>query len=279
MNDRLVAWAEAVVPVEDRGLQLGESLYEVVPVTAGQPRLLAAHAARLAGGAAELDLESGAPDVEQWHRIAETLIAREAVDEGLLYVQLTGGAAPRDHLQTARPRPTLIAYLRRHRFPRRDRVDGGLRAITIADTRWARCDLKTTMLLPAVLAKREAAAHNADEAILVAPDGSIREGASTSLLAVVDGALVSPEPSQHLLPGTMSTLVTEAADEAGITTAFRTLDLADLRGADEILLSATSKLVLPVLELDGRPVGDGAAGPVAHELADRIRRRLSLDDT
>lgn len=277
LNGKLVPWHEAVVPVEDRGLQLGESLYEVVPVTAGVARLLDAHAVRLARGAAELGLGAGVPDVGEWRRITGELISREEVPEGLLYLQLTGGTAPRDHLPASPPRPTLIAYLRHYRFPRDADVLRGLRAATVEDTRWQRCDLKTTMLLPAVLAKREAQSRGADEAILVAADGTVREGASTSLMAAVGGRLVSPQPSTHLLPGTMSALVAELAAELGLPMASDRLPRAALAEAAEILLSATSKLVLPVLELDGEPVGDGRAGPVARRLAAAIRRRFQLD--
>lgn len=270
-------WSEAWVPVEDRGLQFGESLYEVLPVTAGRPRLLEAHAARLARGAAELGLEGGAPDAAALDEIAAELIRREGIGEGLVYIQLTGGTAPREHVPAATPQPALLAYLRRHRFPRAADVEQGLRAATVPDLRWNRCDLKTTMLLPAVLAKREAAARGADEAIFVAPDGGVREGASTSLMAVLDGAIVTPEASAHLLPGTMSTLVKEAADGAGFEFVSRRIEVGQLADAGELLLSATSKLVLPVLALDGRPVGNGRAGPIAHRLAAALRERLELE--
>lgn len=269
-------WADAVVPVEDRGLQFGESLYEVVPVAAGAPRLLAAHGERLARGAAELGLEAGVPDAATWERIAVTLIRREGLAEGLLYAQLTGGAGVRDHLPAPPPQPVFLAYLRRHRFPRQRDVMLGLRAVLVADQRWGRCDLKTTMLLPAVLAKRTARSRGADEAILVASDGAVREGASTSLLAVVDGRLVSPGPSNHLLPGTMSALVAELAATEGIDVVYEPLTVASLMAATEVLLSATSKLVLPVLTIDGRQVGDGTAGPVAIRLAAAIRQRFGL---
>lgn len=274
---RVVPWAEARVPVEDRGLQFGESLYEVLPVTAGRPRLLEAHAARLARGADELGLESGAPDAAALDEIADELIRREEVDEGLVYIQLTGGTAPREHAPATPPQPALLAYLRPHHFPRAADVERGLRAVTVPDLRWGRCDLKTTMLLPAVLAKREAAARGADEAIFVAPDGAVREGASTSLMAVLEGAIVTPEASAHLLPGTMSALVREAADRTGFEFVSRRIEVGQLADADELLLSATSKLVLPVLALDSRPVGDGRAGPVARRLAGAVRERLELE--
>ena len=272
---RLVPFAEAVVPICDRGLQRGESLYEVLPVTAGGPRHLAAHAARMAEGARALGLEAGAPDVEGWRAIAGALIEAEGLDEGLLYAQLTGGAVLRRHL--AAPRPCFFAYLTPHHFPRAAEVEHGMSAITLPDERWARCDYKTTMLLPAVLAKRAAAAHGADEALLVAPDGTVREGASTTLFVVRRGRIVSPAPSRHLLPGTTSQLVTAAAAEAGVELHYGDVRVADLRVADEVFIAATSLLAMPVRTLDGRGVGDGTAGPVATDLARRLRQRLRLE--
>lgn len=275
IDDALVPWAEARLPVEDRGLQFGESVYEVVPVTAGRARLLGAHTTRLASGAGALGLTG--PDVAAVADVVGRLIAAEAVAEGLAYLQLTGGSAPRAHVPVDPPRPTLIAYLRAHRFPRGADVARGLRAITVPDERWARCDLKTTMLLPTVFAKRVAQQRGADEAILVADDGTVREGASTSVVAVLDGALVVPEPSTRRLPGTMSALVETVAGEAGLVLSHRTLTTSDLLRADEVLVTATSKLVLPVVRVDDREIGGGTAGPVAVDLAARVRRRLELD--
>ncbi len=278
LSDGLVPWRDAVLPVEDRGLQFGESLYEVVPVTAGAPRLLAAHSGRLARGAAELDLAAAVPDAATWDRVAAALVAAEEVTEGLLYAQVTGGVAPREYLPEARSAPTFLAYLRRHRFPRQAEVMQGVRAVTIADERWGRCDLKTTMLLPAVRAKRCARARGADEAILVGADGAVREGASTSLIAVLDGRLISPRPSPHLLSGTMSALVAELAAADGLEVEFEPVTLDRLTTATEVLLSATSKLVLPVLAIDDRPIGDGTAGPIAIRLAAAVRSRFELTD-
>ncbi len=274
LDDALVPWAEARLPVEDRGLQFGESVYEVLPVTAGRARLLAAHTTRLASGAEALGLAG--PEAGTVADVVGRLIAAESVEEGLAYLQLTGGTAPRTHVPDEAPRPTLIAYLRTHRFPRADDVQRGVRAVTVPDERWARCDLKTTMLLPTVFAKRMARQRGADEAILVADDGTVREGASTSVIAVLDGALVVPEPSNRRLPGTMSALVETVAIEAGLVLSHRALATVDLPRADELLVTATSKLVLPVVSVDGVEIGGGTAGPVAVDLAARVRRRLEL---
>jgi D-alanine transaminase len=276
LHDRIVPWSEAVVPIDDRGLQFGESLYEVLPITAGAPRNVAAHAVRMAHGARALGLEAGVPDLESWRRTAASLIGAEGIREGLLHAQLTGGAVQRNHL--ARPQPHFFAYLLPHRFPRAAEVACGRRAITLPDERWLHCDYKTTMLLPAVRAKRVAAARGADEALLLGPDGTLREGASSTLFIVARGRVESPAPSTHLLPGTTSGLVAEAAAESGLDVVHGPITVPDLVAAAEVFIAATSLLVMPLVAIDGRAVGDGAPGPVATDLAARIRRRLELAD-
>ncbi len=133
------------------------------------------------------------------------------------------------------------------------------------------------MLLPTVFAKRTARQRGADEAILIADDGTLREGASTSVIAVLDGALVVPEASTRRLPGTMSALVETLAVEAGLVLSHRAFSTVDLPRADEVLVTATSKLVLPVVTVDGVEIGGGTPGPVAVDLAARVRRRLELE--
>ncbi|RMF86955.1 MAG: D-amino acid aminotransferase, partial [Nitrospirae bacterium] len=231
LDGRLVPWEEARVPVEDRGFQFGESLYEVVPVTAGRVRLLPPHVDRMRAGAAELGLAEGVPDLEAWSRIAAELIAADGVEEGLLYAQLTGGTAPRRHWPERRPRPTFLAYVRRWRFPRDADVVRGFRAVTVPDLRWGRCDLKTTQLLGSVLALRAAARAGAEEAIFVAEDGTVREGAVSNVFLVEDGRLVTPEQTHHLLPGVTRPVIAEIARAAGMEVVSRRVDAAELATA------------------------------------------------
>jgi len=278
LDGRIVPWTEARVPLEDRGLQFGESLYEVVPITAGRVRLLEPHVERMRAGARELGLASGVPALEQWRRIAAELVARDRVEEGLLYAQLTGGTSPRRHWPHPRPAPAFFAYVRHHRFPRAAEVSRGMRAITVPDPRWGRCDLKTTQLLGSVLALGRAAEHGAQEAIFVGEDGSVREGAVSNLFLVEDGALVTPEQTRHLLPGVTRPVIAAIAGELGIPVTARRVGAGELAGADELFVTSSAELVMPVVELDGRPIGGGTGGPVAVRLAAALRRRLDLPD-
>lgn len=275
LDDRLVDFADAKVPIEDRGLQFGESLYEVLAVTDGEPRMLAEHAARMRAGAGEMELV-GAPGDAAWSRIAEQLIEREGTREGLLYAQLTGGTAPRGHVPDETPEPTFFAYLRPHRFPRADEVSRGIRTITVPDMRWGRCDLKTTMLLPAVWAKRQARRRGAAEALILGGGGALREGGSSNVLLVEDGSLVTPEQTQHLLPGITRPLIGAIASEAGIDMRSEPVTLERARAAEELIVVSTAILVMPVVAVDDEPVAGGSSGPIGRDLAERLRRRWRL---
>lgn len=276
LEGRIVPFAEARVPLDDRGLQFGESLYEVAPITRGRPRLLAEHVARMQQAASELGLASGVPDLSRWERLVHELVQLESLEDALLYAQVTGGAAPREHVPSVPPAPTFFAYVTPFTYPRDVEVTRGIRAVSIRDIRWARRDLKTTMLLPAVLAKRQARAQGADEALLVGPAGDVHEGASSNVFIVEGRALITPAQSSDLLPGTMRPLVSEVGREAGLDVRGEGLSLPRITAADEVFVSSTSQLVMPVVSLDGRPVGDGRAGPVARDLAARLRVRFEL---
>lgn len=277
LGDRLVPWAEAVLPIEDRGLQFAESVYELLPVTARRARLVAPHLERIRAGAAAVGLAGGVPSDAGFAELAEALIDREDLDEGLLYLQVTGGVAPRHHLPSVRPRPVLIAYLRGHRFPRDAEVVRGLDAITLTDPRWAHCDLKTTMLLPAVLARRAAAARGAGEALFLGPGARVLEGAASNVFALSNGRLATPGRSDHMLPGTMRSLVYDAAEILGLSVEARDIPLDELLAAEEVFVTATSTLALPVLRVDETPIADARCGPVVRAVASHLRRCLELE--
>ncbi|MBM4363509.1 MAG: aminotransferase class IV, partial [Deltaproteobacteria bacterium] len=154
----------------------------------------------------------------------------------------------------------------------------GIAAITHPDLRWARRDLKTTMLLPAVLAKRAAKDRGAAEALLVGEDGLVHEGASSNVMIVEGGAVITPAQDSTLLPGTMRLLLTEVAREASVPLRSEPLPLERLRAASEVFVTSSSQLAMPVVSLDGQPIGGGVGGPVARDLARRLRARLELDE-
>ncbi|HMI84073.1 MAG TPA: aminotransferase class IV [Polyangiaceae bacterium] len=276
MDDRVVPFEQAKIPIDDRGLLFAESLYEVIPVTGGKARMLPEHIGRMRAASEPIELGGGVPDDGMWEKIVGELVAHEQVEEGLLYAQLTGGSAPRQHLPQHRPRPRFFAYLLPFRFPRADAAARGIALQSFPDPRWSRCDLKTTMLLPGVLAKRDAVARGADEALFVGPDGSVREGASTNVFLVEDNRLITPLQNQHLLPGITRPLVGQLAAETGRSVDHETLPLSRLLKGSEVFVTSTTLLVTPVVRIDGQAIGDGQGGPVARELAQRLRARLDL---
>ncbi len=276
VGGRFVPWRDAVVPIEDRGFQFGESLYEVFPLSAGKVRLLDEHLARLRRGAEVLGIEHGIPEREAWLDAAAQLMNADDIAEGLLYCQLTGGTCARSHHVAQRPEPFLVAYLRPYRFPRAEVAERGIRVITMPDRRWAGCDIKSTMLLPAVLARREVSARGADEALLIGDDGTLREGTSSNVYLVFGRELVSPTQDAHILPGITQPLVGDVAREAGYSVRSETVEASRLNDADEILITSTSRFVLGAIELDGVSLRDGKPGPVALELAAGMRRRFEV---
>ena len=278
LDGKVVDFADAKVPVTDRGLQFAESIYEVIPVTRGKPRMLNEHIERMRTGAAALGIEDGVPEAQQWEHMFATLLARDGVEEGVLYAQVTGGTAPRIHVPSPRPEPRFFCYLSPLRFPRPDLTRRGATVITQPDVRWGRCDLKTTMLLPAVLAKRAAAARNCSEALLLGPNQLVREGASSNVFLVEGKTIVTPNQTTHVLPGITRTLVAGLAREAGLVVQDRSVAVDQLIEADEVFLCSTTLLVMPVLFVDDHAIAGGSPGPIALDLATRLRRHFKLDD-
>ena len=273
-DGRIMPFSEARVPIEDRGLQFGESLYEVVAVIEGEPFRLPDHVERMRRGAAELGVESGVPDLGRFRNVLSLLHHREPHPAALLYAQVTGGSAPRRIVPAEPPRPFFFAYLRPFAFPTPVEISRGIPAVTAPDPRWQRRDLKTTMLLPAVMARRLAGSRGAEEVIFIGQDGFASEGASSTLFAVHNRAVSTPPSNQRILDGVSAKVVAEICGELGVTFAHRPITLSDLRRAEEVFVASTSLLLMPVVRLDGSPVGAGTAGSVTLQLAYHFQRQF-----
>ena len=268
----VVPFVDARVPIEDRALQFGESLYEVVGVPRGEPFRLSEHVSRMQTAAREIGLGPGVPDLAGWRVIVAELHRREPHHSAILYAQVTGGTAPRSHVPATAPDPLFFAYLRRYSFPRLAETVRGIAAITLPDPRWQRRDLKTPMLLPAVLARRDALARGAEEAIFVGQDGLVNEGAVSTVFAVHGRTVATPPANQRILEGISTRVVEEICRDAGVAFSVRPLPLADLRRADELFIASTTALLMPVVRLDGDPVGSGGPGKLTLDLASRFQR-------
>ncbi len=276
VDGRYVPLAAAAVGVEDRGLQFADSIYEVVAVLNGRLLDWPGHAARLARNLAALRITPPLGDAALG-LVVRRLLAANRAREAVVYIQITRGAAKRDHVFSGGGRPTLIITVRPFDFAQRvAQQRRGVTVRTMPDERWGRCDIKTTGLLANVLAKQAARAAGAFEAWLVAGDGTVAEGGSTNVWIVdADGTLVTPPLTYRVLPGVMRAAVLEAARDRGIALAERPFTVAEATAAREALITSTTVPVLPVVTIDGATVGDGRPGPIAAALAAAVWDRIA----
>ncbi|MGB7404878.1 MAG: D-amino-acid transaminase [Pacificimonas sp.] len=265
VDGQLVRSAAAQVSLHDRGFLLADGVYEVGAVYAGTLFDWSLHLERLARSLSELRIDAPMSDRALTLQ-AERLIAKNRIVDGLLYIQITRGAAPRDHAFPAPgTRPTLVMTVKPFAFRGRPALQRqGVTAVTVPDERWARRDIKSVALLPNVLAKQAAREADAYEAIMVADDGVVTEGSSTTVWMVdADGAIVTRGLSNAILPGSKRRrLMTMFADD-GREVVERTYTLDELRAAREVWLTSASSPVMPVICVDSRDIGDGTVGPMA----------------
>lgn len=269
LNGAFLPLAEARVSVEDRGFLFGDGVYEVVRTYGATPFLLDRHLERLERSLAEVRIapDWGRADLEGW--IAEA-VERAGYPEAKIYIQVTRGAAPRDHKFPDVPVTTLVTVTPIAPLPA-PMQEAGVAVISVPDLRWGRCDVKSLQLLPNVLARQEAAEAGAFEALLTGPDGVVNEGAGSNLFIVSGGALVTPALGPRILAGVSRAYVLDLARKMGLATQERDLSLAEVYDADEVLLSGTTIEVVGVVRVDGRTVGDGRPGPVTRRLAGAFR--------
>ena len=269
-NGRFTTTEERLIGVEDRGLQFGDSIYEVFKFLNGAPLFLAEHYRRLTRSCAAIDL----PVPWQWNdfaAIVRELLTRTTFPDGIVYVQLTRGEHPRKYLYDATLAPTVILYSRAFQFPDDRKKVLGIRAITFNDLRWGRCDVKSVNLLASVLAKREAERSGAAEAILVS-DEIVREGASSSFFAVSSGRLITHPLDEHILPGVVRDQVIRLAIEARVRVDERPIRETELLEIDEAFITSTTQGVMPVGDINGRVIGNSRRGETTallQELFDR----------
>jgi D-alanine transaminase len=267
VDGRIVPLAQASVPVEDRGLQFADALYEVAAVLNGRLLDWPQHLVRLRRGLAALFIDFPMSDAALTLQ-AKRLIATNGHADAIIYLQVSRGAARRDHGFPAACQASLIMTVRRFDFAQRvAQQRKGVAVITVNDMRWRRVDLKTTGLLANVMAKQDARAAGAFEAWLVGPDDVVREGSSTNAWIVKDRTLITHPLSESILPGIARAALLRLATGVGIAIAERSFTLAEALAADEALLTSTTAPLLPVVSIDGQPIGSGSPGPIAAQLA------------
>lgn len=264
--------ADCGVSLLDRGLLFGESIYEVLPVVANRVRLVPEHMQRMRGGAAAIGIE-GLPSDDEVEALAAALCQEEGLDEGILYLQVTGGPGPvRAHVAES-THPTFFGFVQAAVMPRADALARPLSVSTAFDPRWARSELKTTMLLPSVLARRQAGA--ADEVVFFDADGRLTEGGASSVCIVEQGRVVMPPLTPRVLPSITRALIEAVASRRSIAVRREPIHRGRFVAADEIGVASTTKLVLPVGRVDGQPVAFRADGVLA-TLAAGLREAYGL---
>ncbi len=274
LNGEILPASEARVPIWDRGFLFGDSIYEVFRLYRGRMWLEEAHFGRLERSLREMMFEP--LDYERLRARIEQTIAASAIREGTVYIQITRGVAPRLHAFPNPPvPPTELIIVRAYNDTETAKLrETGVPVITQPDLRWRRCDVKSTNLLANVLANETAHRNHAYEAILVR-DGHVTEATHSSLLWVRDGRLQATPEGPEILPGTTRQGLPAIAREAGLPIEEASISLEELRAADEVILTGTTIEVLPVVTIDGEPVGDGTPGPATRRLQEAFRKAVA----
>jgi D-alanine transaminase len=274
LNGEFLPIERAQVSVLDRGFIFGDGVYEVIPVYGGRLFRLEQHLERLARSLAAIRLANPLSD-EIWRRCLQELVARNDGGDQSVYVQITRGAAPRDHAFPKDVTPTVYAASSPLKPLPADLAEQGVAAVTLPDIRWQRCDIKAITLLPNILLRQQAIDQGAVEAILVR-DGAANEGAASNLFIVKEGVLVTPPKGPYLLPGITRDLILELAAAHGIAHREAVISSTDLKIAEEVWLTSSTREILPVTRLDQRPVGNGKPGALWRRMMDLYQRYKQL---
>jgi D-alanine transaminase len=272
VNGAYKRYQDAAVHVEDRGFQFADAVYEIIEVLGGRLVDATRHLARLDRSLRELAIAPPMSGKALLHVIGE-VIRRNRVRDGIVYMQVTRGAGPREFaLPSPDTLPTLVVLARsqpRSRFL--SLAETGIAVKTLPDNRWSRCDIKTVMLLPAILAKDAARREGAREAWFVDSSGAITEGASSNAwIVTADKVLVTRHLDQEILPGITRATVMDVARAEGLKIEERAFTREEALRAREAFITSATNTVMPVVSVDGKTIGDGRPGPLARRLRSRF---------
>ena len=273
INGEFMPLSEGRVPVEERSLQFADGIYEVIAAYNGVPVLLDEHLDRWERSAEALRLES--PYDRQTRTEVVLELVKSAPHERLMiYGQLSRGFAPRMHQFPSNPEPLEYWYVRELPEPMCAKYPDGAAAVSCPDERWSRCWIKSTCLLPNVLAKQLATEKDAFEAILYREDGTVTEGSAANFYGVKDGVVRTHPDDGKILGGIKRQLIMQLAGEAGIPVSEKPLHKDELAGLEEAFLSSTTLNVLPVTAIDGKAVGDGKPGEISRKLLALVEEQI-----
>lgn len=260
INGRFGTTDERLIGVEDRGFQFGDGVYEVMKFLHKTPLFVADHFNRMNTGLRELEIPNPWSE-ESFLELMLEMMDRTAFGDGILYVQLTRGEAERAHFYPDDIEPTAVVYTRRFAFPDPAKKERGIKVVTTPDTRWRLCRVKSTNLLPNVLAKKKAQRAGAEEAIFI-DNGVVREGASSTFFGVHEGKLVTHPLEPCILPGTVRDRVISLAIADKIRVDERPIRDYELLNLEEAFITSTTQSVMPISEIDQRVIGNSRRGEV-----------------
>ena len=273
LNGAFMPLDHVKVSLEDRGFQFGDGVYEVVRTYGGTPFQLEAHLERFERSAHAIHLMM--PGRSEWKEWVQEGIGRAGYPECKVYMQVTRGVAPRDHLFPRTATPTVVISIREMRGLDPIVQRTGVSVVTMEDLRWGRCDIKSISLLPNVLARQRASEVGAFEAVLIR-QGMVTEGAVSNVMIVRDGRVITSPEGTHILSGVTRRLVVDQARKAGISVEERALSLDEFRRAEEIFLTGTTVEVLPVVKVDDAPIGNGRPGRLTERISTLFKQGIAL---
>ncbi len=285
LNGEYSSLRDAKVSVLDRGFLFGDGVYEVVPVYAGKLFRFDEHMARLTRSLGKIRI-ANPHSSEQWlercRKLVRALNEQNQAPDQIVYIQVTRGVAPRDHVMPRDIAPTVFMMTSVMKPPSHEQRHAGVACVTARDFRWERGDIKSISLLGNVLARQLSADHGAVETVMFRA-GFLTEAAASNVWIVHEGAVLGPPKSEHVLEGIRYELIRELCEECGIAFNLRPIPEAEVMAADEVLLSSASKEILPVTTLDGHAVGHGAMrgkpGPVYARLYEAYQAAKTADAT
>jgi len=262
VNGTYHRYNDALVHAEDRGFQFGDAVYEVCEIKNRAIVDEERHMTRLARSLSELSIPSPMR-IGAWQRVIQETVRRNRVRDGIVYLQVSRGAGPRDFLfGSVETEPTVVCLARPHsRAAQQANAEKGISIKSMPEMRWARCDIKTVMLLPASLAKEEAKKSGAQEAWFVGADGNVREGGSSNAWIITnDNELITPAVSSAILRGITRTTLIDLIEREGLTLVERGFTIEEAQAAREAFITSASNLVMPAVQIDGKPIGNGHPG-------------------
>ena len=266
LNGQYQPIEEAKISVLDRGFIFGDGVYEVIPVYSRKPFRLADHLQRLQHSLDGIKLDNPHSDAE-WIAIIHELITRNPGEDQYIYLHITRGVAKRDHAFPNPPvAPTVFIMSNPLATPPAALLQSGVGAVSAADNRWLRCDIKAIALLPNVLLRQTAIDAGCAEVILIRDNAFMTEGSASNIFVVKNGTLLAPPKDHLMLPGITYDVILELAKNNGIPYEVRKISVAEVAAADELLLTSSTKEVLAITTLDGKAVGNGKPGAMFEQL-------------